>query len=155
MEQQNNLLIDRLKNPFFQAGLILALNFAITLLGQAAGGVGVSSSVERFPWLSTASFLLLFAIFNSIISLLEEDNNKYWGRSITSFMLVALIGGFMAYLFSGLSIWEAGSYSWIFIVVSIGYLVFSGMVMMMKNIVAFAQREEWNQPRKRHRNNKR
>lgn len=155
MEQRNDVLIQRLKNPFIQAAAVIAINFVVTAIGQAAGGVGVASSIERFPWLSAASFLLLFAVFNSIISLLEDDTNKYWGRSITSFMLVAVIGGGTAYLFSGLTIWEAGSYSWIYVVVAIGYLVFLGMVMMIKNIVAFAQREEWNQPRRRHRNNKR
>ncbi len=155
MSNSNDKLVQRLKNPFIQAGIVLAANVVITAIGQGLGGLGAVASVERFPWLSSASFLLLFAVFNSIISLLESDTNKYWGRSMTSFMLVAVIGGGIAYLFSGLTIWEAGSYSWIFVVVTIGYLVFLGMMVMIKNIVAFAQREEWSQPRRRHRGRKR
>ena len=42
---------------------------------------------------------------------------------------------------------EAGSYRWIYIVVAIGYLVFLSLMAMLRKIVEFAQREEWNHPR--------
>ena len=44
---------------------------------------------------------------------------------------------------------EAGPYKWIYIVVTIGYLVFLCILSAMRKIVDFAQREEWNQPRLR------
>jgi uncharacterized membrane protein YtjA (UPF0391 family) len=66
---------------------------------------------------------------------------------VYSFLLLAFTGAVLAYLFSGLAIGEAGSYQWIFIVVTICYLIFLTMVNLMKKIVDFAMKEEWNQPR--------
>ena len=76
--------------------------------------------------------------------------SKYWGRSIYSFMGLALGSGLTAYLFSSLTISEAGSYRWIYVVLTVGYLVFLSIVTFMRRIVEFAQKEEWNHPRIRH-----
>lgn len=40
------------------------------------------------------------------------------------------------------------TYRWIYIVVTFGFLVFLSMVNFMKKIVEFAEKEEWNQPRR-------
>jgi hypothetical protein len=78
---------------------------------------------------------------------------QYWNRSLASFVALAVISGLFAYLASGIWIDDAGSYRWIYIVVSIGYVIFLSMVTFMKNIVEFAEKEEWNHPRVR--NNRR
>ncbi len=96
-----------------------------------------------------ASFMLLYAVGNSIFSVSSDNMAKYWGQSIYSFMGLAAASGLVAWGLSGLSIGQAGSYRWIYIVVTIGYLVFLSMMGVLRTIVAFAQREEWNQPRKR------
>ena len=86
-------------------------------------------------------------MFNSVFSLSAENMLKYWGRSIYSYLGLAFASGVAAYFFSAMSIDEAGSYRWIYIVLTIGYLVFLGMMAFMRQIVEFAQREEWNHPR--------
>ncbi len=57
----------------------------------------------------------------------------------------------MAYLFSSLSLNEAGSYRWIFTVLSFGYLVFLSILGFVKRIVEFAEKEDWQRPKKRRR----
>ncbi len=96
--------------------------------------------------MTAASFMLLFALFNSVFSVATDNMFKYWGRSLYSFMAVAAISGLLAWAFSGLTISEAGSYRWIYIVVTIGYLVFLAMMAFMRQVVDFAQKEEWNAP---------
>ena len=64
-------------------------------------------------------------------------------------MGLALTTGLFAWFVSSLSIGEAGSYKWIYFVVTIGYLVFLSMMGFMKNIVDFAQKEDWSHPRLR------
>jgi hypothetical protein len=66
-------------------------------------------------------------------------------------MGLALGNGLLAWGFSSLTISEAGSYRWIYVVVTIGYLVFLSLIGVVRIIVEFAQREEWNQPRRRNR----
>jgi hypothetical protein len=66
-----------------------------------------------------------------------------------SFMLVAGSSGLQAFIFSGISIRHAGSYMWIYVVVTIGYLVFISLMTILKKVVAFAEKEEWNSPKMR------
>ena len=94
-------------------------------------------------------FMLLFAMFNSVISLSVADMIKYWGRSVYGFLGLAAGAGFLAYLFSSIPIGEAGSYRWIYVVVSFGYLVFLIIMALVRKIVEFAEKEEWTQPRQR------
>jgi hypothetical protein len=66
---------------------------------------------------------------------------------VYSFAALAVASGYFAYLFSGINIFDAGSYSWLFKVIFIVYLVFMSMIRAMKVIVEFAQKEEWNAPK--------
>jgi hypothetical protein len=101
----------------------------------------------KFYWLTCTAFMLFYSVFNSIGSLATDNLNEYWGKSMYSFAALAVISGTTAYLFSGITIFEAGSYSWLFKVVFFVYLVFMSLVRSMKLIVEFAQREEWNSPK--------
>ncbi|MEO1514867.1 MAG: hypothetical protein AAFV95_07635 [Bacteroidota bacterium] len=151
MIQSETSLFERGFSPILQAGFVFACVIVFTLGGRMFNSIGILESGPLFPWMTSASFILFFAIFNSIISLAAKDLNNYWSRSIMSFMALAVCSGFSAYLFSSVTIWEAGSYQWIYIVLTIGYLVFLSMMGFMKRVVEFAQREEWNSPKKKRR----
>ncbi len=129
--------------PFFGAALIIML---LTLLFDQTGWY---ERDRLFPWSVATAFLLLFAVFNSLMSLNADSFMQYWGRSVYSFMGLALANGLIAWLFSGLTIGQAQSYRWIYIVVTIGFVVFLTMVNLMRKIIQFAEKEEWNQPRRR------
>lgn len=156
MENQPNQpqsLFEQDISPYKQAGVAICLS----LVFFALGGIFKSSGMglpERFPWMSAGSAIMLFAIFNSVFSLSAKDSVKYWSQSVTSYFLVLIISGGIAWAVSGQTINEAGSFRWIFGVLTFVYLVFISMMNAMKKIVGFAQREEWNQPRLRSRNRK-
>lgn len=128
------------------AALCLGGVLVVNLLAKVLQISGMEVA-PRFPWMTAAAFLLLFSIFNSVGSLFAADSMKYWGRSIYSFLGLVLGSGLLAYAFSSLSIGEAGSYRWIFVVLTFGYLVFVSIMNIARRIVEFAQREEWNHPR--------
>ncbi len=100
----------------------------------------------RFYWLTAAAFLLFFAVFNSISSIVSSNMLHFWGRSIYSYMGLALLSGTFAWWLSGISIYDAGTYSWIYVVISLVYVVFLTLVRSVKMIVEFAQKEEWQSP---------
>lgn len=139
-------VFERNFDPVRLAGLLLIASFVIMLLGKAVS-LGGGNTEPRFAWLTAATFLLVFAMFNAIFSVSSKSMVKYWSRSVYSFLGLALISGCLAWLFSGLRISEAGSYRWIFGVITFGYLVFISMMAFMRQIVDFAQKEEWNHPR--------
>ncbi|MBI5915096.1 MAG: hypothetical protein HY842_06940 [Bacteroidetes bacterium] len=150
MEQPAGGYYAKLQDPVVQAVVILSAVLLVNTLAAIARSAGMEVE-QRFPWTVAASFLLFFATGNSLMSLLAKNADKYWGRSILSFMGLAASAGLLAYLFSSLTMNEAGSYKWIYIVLTVGYLVFLSILNFMKKIVDFAQREEWNQPRPRNR----
>ena len=138
-------------DPVLQAVIIFGAGIVVTILSKLVNWIGLIEVGERFPWMSAAAFLLFFAVFNSIFCLSSKDMNKYWGRSMLSFVALAFSSGLMAWWFSSIPIGEAGSYKWIFVVVGIGFLVFLSMVGFMKRIVEFAEKEDWQAPRKKNR----
>lgn len=139
----------KLDSPIAQAVAILAGAIAIMLFGWLLTVTKVFVIDRLFPWSIAAAFLLLFALFNSLMSLRADSFTKYWGTSMYSYLGLALCTGLAAWLFSGIPLRDAGTYSWIYIVVTFGFLVFLSMVNFMKKIVQFAEREDWNQPRRK------
>ena len=152
MNNSQGSIFDKAVDPVYQALLCLGAALLVTVGGKLVGFTGLMHISNHFPWMTSAAFMLFFAMFNSIYSLSAKNTARYWGRSIYSFMGLALLSGLMAYLFSSVSINEAGSYRWIYFVLTLGYLVFLTIVTLMRNIVEFAQREEWNHPRIRQKN---
>ncbi|MEL6638040.1 MAG: hypothetical protein AAFW73_12400 [Bacteroidota bacterium] len=149
MTEPKTSIYYRAYNPLVQATGIFFLGILVSLLAKLINALGILEIGNRFPWMSAAAFLLFFALINSLSSLSAEDLNKYWGRSMLAFAALAVASGLTAYGLSSLSINEAGSYRWIFIVLTFGYLVFLSIIGLMKNIVEFAEREDWQSPKKK------
>ena len=135
--------------PALQASVVFAAGLVFMTIGWLLTISGIFAVDRLFGWSVAASLALLFAIFNSLISIRATHAGKYFGESIYSYMALAAGSGTAAWLFTGVAIRDASTYRWIFIVVTFGFLVFLSMVNFMKKIVNFAEREEWNQPRKR------
>lgn len=86
--------------------------------------------------------MMIFSIFNSIISLSSENRNTYWLHSLIGFILMTIIGCISAYLLSGMTIDEAGSFRWLILVFSFGYILFISIVRVMRKIVELAQKQD-------------
>lgn len=129
-------------SPFIQIGVIL-----LVMLIWIGGGIGLSrmgilTENPHFPWLVSASMLLFFAIFNCAFSLNAPDANRYWLHSIISYVALVFLAGGLAYLITGISIYDARSMKWMYFVFTFGYLVFLSIVNFMRIIVKIARRED-------------
>ena len=151
METKQTSLFYKAYNPFLQAGIVFVSGLVVSLGAKVLQFINLVEIGNYFPWMTAAAFLLFFALFNSIFSLSAEDLNKYWTKSILSFALLAVLSGLAAWAISAISIYDAGSYAWIFTALTFVYLVFLSIMGFMKNIVEFAEKEEWNSPRFRQR----
>lgn len=150
----NKSIFERAIDPVIQAGIIFGGVLIFNVMAKFLAAIGLMNVSERFPWMTAAAFLLFFAVFNSLYLLSAKSMMKYWGRSIYSFIGLAAASGLIAYLFSSLSISEAGSYRWIYFVVTLGYLIFISIMVFLRRIVEFAEKEEWNHPRIRRKKKK-
>ncbi len=144
----NERYYKKLENPAVQALVVLSGALALMLIGWFLTVTKVYPAEPLFAWSIATAFMLLFAMLNSLMSLRADSFTRYWGRSMYSYLGLALCTGLAAWMFSGIPLREAGTYRWIYIVVTFGFLVFLSMVNFMKKIVEFAEKEEWNQPRR-------
>ncbi|MEQ1745700.1 MAG: hypothetical protein ABMA02_09760 [Saprospiraceae bacterium] len=142
---------ERKIDPLKQAAVFFAGAAAVMLVVFGLNHFGYAVGDEVFPWSVATAALLLFAVFSSLMSLNADSSLQYWGRSVYGFLGLAFANGLAAWLFSGVPIGEAQSYRWIYIVVTVGFLVFLTLVNLMRKIVSFAEKEEWNEPRKKRR----
>lgn len=138
-------------DPVIQAAVVLGITILFMVFTKIAIWTGAAEFKDYIPWVISASFLLFFAVFNSVFSLSSDDMNKYWIRSMMSYLGLSVISGTLAYLASSVAFNDAGTIRWIFIVLTFVYLVFLSILNFMKKIVTFAEREEWTAPKKRKR----
>jgi hypothetical protein len=135
--------------PPVQAALVLLGALLLMTVGWALFSSGLVENDRLFAWSISAGFMLLFAVFNSLMSIKSSNFARYWGSSMYSYLALALCSGGLAWVFSGVPLKAAGTYKWIYVVVTFGFLVFLSLVNTIKRIVNFAEREEWTAPRKR------
>ena len=151
--KQSESIYEQNFHPYRQAALGVGLTIFLLFLGMIMSGMNLTLP-ERFAWMCAGATLMMFAVFNSIFSLSAKNGMEYWGQSMTSYLALLVVNSLIAWGVSGETVYEAGSFSWIFVVTSVCYLVFISMMNIMKKIVGFAMKEEWSQPRLRSRNRK-
>ena len=139
-----------LRRPPYQAGAAAAVMLTFLLLGLGSSLSGAELG-PRFGYQIAATALLMFGLGNALLSLGAKSINKYWSSSFVSFLLLAGLGLIVAKVLSGLWISEGGSYKWIYMVLTFGYLVVLSIMSAIRGIVNFAEDEEWSQPRSRDR----
>ncbi len=138
----NPNLFDREVHPYLQCGVAIAGIFVLLFLHYLPHWMGIIQLEQHQPWTISAAMLLLFGVFNSVLSLGAKDVNKYWNRSIFAFIALFVGGGAIAWGLSGLSITEAKSFKWIYIVFTFGYLLFLSIVSLARLVVSLAQRTD-------------
>lgn len=129
-------------SPPIQAITIYVSFIVVVLLSTLLGYTGLISVGQKFPWVLAGSFILLFSMFNSVLFLSAVSPGLYYRNSIYSFAALAVLSGFSAFLISGLSLNEAGSFKWIFLVLTVGYIVFLSIVGAMKVIMELAKQKD-------------
>lgn len=144
-------LYKKFDRPHHQALAVFGGALLLMFTGWALSAAGIMDGDPLFAWSIGAAFMLFFAILNSLMSLRAASFSKYWAASMYSYLGLAIATSLSAWAISGIPLKEAGSYRWIYIVVTFGFLVFLSMVNFMKIIVRYAEKEEWNEPRRRNR----
>ena len=129
-------------SPFLQAGVVVIAIILFNGLSWIISLIDIMPIKQGAPWVITTSFILCFALVNSVLSISSKSQNRYWLHSILSYVCLLIVGGGIAWLVSGLSIDQAGSYRWILLVFTMGYILFLSIVRAMKKIVTIAQKQD-------------
>lgn len=134
-------LFERKLDPLIQAGVTLLLSCVVMLITY--GGVSQSEDGQMDKiWLVSSSFVLIYVIFNSILSYGTDQVNRYVPRSVIGFVLLIVLSSVVAQMLSGIAIDDAGTYKWLFVVFTMCYMVFLVIVRMMRKIIDLAQEQD-------------
>ena len=139
-ENQNTSIFEKDISPYKQGLIILisTLFFHLMILTVAS----TDSFLSRTYWTVSIAMVLVYALFNSIISLSTKDQNSYYLKSIITYVLLCISGGILAYLFSKKNIDEAGPYRWMYIVFTMVYILILVIIRTMRVIVTLAQKKD-------------
>ncbi len=129
-------------HPFLQGGIIVVVAVVFILVGTLLSFLNIIETSIKFPYMSTAAFLFLFAIFNSIISLSAKDLNIYFLKSFVAYSVLALVCLGLGWLITGKSVGEVASYKWIIFVITFAYLTFLSIAGMMRRLGDFLRNDE-------------
>jgi hypothetical protein len=141
--EKNSKSFDYKQISPIKQGIVVIILILIFNLITMAGGVGPDSFFKpNIYWINNIALILVFALFNSILSIVTKDQNKYWGQSIFTFAFICIIGGLISWAFSGLTIDEAGSFRWIYVVFTMGYTILLAIVGSMRKIVSIAKKQD-------------
>ncbi len=135
-------LFSREIDPFVQASVVFGGSIFFILVFKIMHWLGISEYESYIPWTMSAAALLFYGLFNTVLSLSYKNQIKYWFRSIPAYLALMIIGGLVSYLLSGLSINEAMTFRWLYIVFTIGYLAFISIVIFMRKVVLLAQKQD-------------
>jgi hypothetical protein len=142
MSKNQTVFFDKAANPIFQAVIVLSLSIAIMTVLFVLKASNLMDVESRTYWIIAGAFILFYGLFNSVISLSATDMNQYWFRSTLSYTVLMVASSTVSYFFSNMTITEAGSFKWIFMVLTFGYLLFLSMMRFMRKIVQIAQQED-------------
>ena len=112
----------------------------IALLGML--GASIVARDNLTIWLIGVSCLLLFSIMNNGMSFFAVNYKMYLIHSVYAFMflLIGVVGLFT--LLSGVSVFEAGSYRVIVIMVLIANFLFMAMITTVKGILSLLEEKD-------------
>ncbi len=142
MEKQESSFFEKSYNPLLQGVLVFGFALMMMMIAKILQWTAIADISSPAFWVIAGTSILLFAIFNSVLSLSAKDMNQYWTRSIPTYAVLMVLSGSSAYLFSAMTIHEAGTFRWIFMVLTFGYLLFLSMMRFMRKIVQIAQKED-------------
>ncbi|NNE26846.1 MAG: hypothetical protein HKN09_08385 [Saprospiraceae bacterium] len=129
-------------SPFRQA---VAIGLVTLLVMLVAKGLLASGAIAQDPpvfWECAFTMLMIYMLFTAVWSISYRDKSKYLLHSIIGYVAVAFVGGFLAQSFSGLTMDEAGGFKMMYIIFTVSYLIFMGIVNAMRTILEIVKKQD-------------
>lgn len=134
--------IEYFKSPFYQAALVLCLILILSLLEMSLSHDSAIIHPMAGPWMVSTALILCYVFFNTVFLFRITETVAYWSRSVMSYVLLLILAYGWCYLLSGMHIDEVGSFRWLWIVLTLVYIIFFAIAFTIKGIIAIADKEE-------------
>lgn len=128
--------------PLNQLVLVIGMMIVFTLFDLMMPHNGNFFEATAGTWIVTTAMILCFVILNTVVALRVEPIIPYWRNSVFCFVGLLLFGYGWSFLLTGKHIDEVGSFRWLWMVLTLVYMVFFAIARSMKRIVDFALRQD-------------
>lgn len=129
-------------SPFRQVVFVVAVGIVLMIMTELLPQSPRMERTNSMPWTVASAMLLFFALANSVLAFAVKDGNKYWMYSMMSYAILFITVSSIAYVVSGVGMDEAGSFRWIFLVFTFGYLILLSIVNLIRFFVALSKRSD-------------
>jgi len=126
--------------PVIQAGGVGILIVLLTLVDKVMPHNTELLKPGASTWIMASGLVLFFVILNPIVTLRMKSVSRYFPTSIVCYIGLLIFGYAWCYLITGKHIDDTGSFRWIWIVLTIAFLVFHLIARAMRRIVDIAMR---------------
>lgn len=133
-------IFNREVDPFKQAGIaIFAQIVALAAIKASQSG---TEGIPTVYWEAVFTVLLAYMLFNAMLSFPYKKRSQYFVRSLMAYAAIVFSGALLANWFSGITMDEAGSFRWLYLLLSFCYLVFLSIANAMWKIIEMAKKED-------------
>ena len=94
------------------------------------------------PWIVSTAMVLCYVILNSVVALRIEPIIPYWSQSVMLYLALLGLSYGWSYFLSGLHIDDAGSFRWLWFVITLTYMIFFAIARSVKRIVDLAMKQD-------------
>jgi hypothetical protein len=142
MITQPSKLITIFSKPLYQALLVMGMTIVFSLFDKLMPHHSTLFEVNSGSWIVATAMMLCYIILNSIVALKTEPILPYWIQSVVFYIVLLAFSYGWSYMLSGLEIDDAGSFRWLWIVLTLVYMVFFAIARSVKRIVDFAIKQD-------------
>jgi hypothetical protein len=140
MDQPKSILTSKI-SPYYQAAAVIGIMLIFDLFSLGSKDDN-ALTFAKSVWTNHIAMVLFYILANCMLSLGSDSNLKYVRDSIFAYLALVFVGGLISYGISGMSLDTAGSFRWILMVLSMGYLIFLAMINTMKFVVTLAKKQD-------------
>ncbi|MBK7811940.1 MAG: hypothetical protein IPI50_12035 [Saprospiraceae bacterium] len=138
---QKYLALFKIK-PWYQS-IFCVLIIVLTALIHLIFSLVSPGSFEKMDiWTLTTAMLLFYIIFNIAFGMNQQHKLIYYRDSVYGYVFLVASGILVGKFISGISVFEAKTYSWIIFVFSLVFILFLSLVSLIRKIVEIALRQE-------------
>ena len=135
-------LVTIFRKPLNQAALIVGMIIVFTLIDFVLPHHSTLFEQDSGSWIVGTAMILCYIIINTIIALRTEPIFPYWSKSILIYVGVLVFTYAWCYMLTGKQIDDVGSFRWLWMVLSMVYLVFFIIARTMKRIIDIANDQD-------------
>jgi hypothetical protein len=142
MIKQPSKLITIFSKPLYQALLVVAMTIVFSLVDKMMPHYSNLFEVNSGTWIVATAMILCYIILNSVVALKTEPILPYWIQSVVLYIALLAFSYGWSYMLSGKGIDDVGSFRWLWLVLTLVYMVFFAIARSVKRIVDFAIKQD-------------